>query len=270
MGRVVGPPLKEGDKEWILKQRLFFHATAPLSASHRVNVSPKCAREFRVIDDCTVAWLDLTGSGSETCAHLLENGRLIILFVALNGEPKIVRLHGTGRFILPRDFKRPEHGLVMSQFKSYLNSELGQGFGIRSIIVLDVDRVSQSCGYSIPIFDFVRDRATLDEVTSAKGCEGMKEYRRLKNSYSIDGLRSIAQLELEDTNTAPTAIENNHGYIYATEYGGSWWRQTWVRWTLGWQFNQIQFTAKDALVFACGAMVGSLGLALYWQRRLSR
>ena len=118
MGRVIGPPLKESDNEWILKQRLFFHATAPLSASHRVNVSPKCAREFRIIDDRTVAWLDLTGSGSETCAHLIENGRLTILFVALNGEPKIVRLHGRGKIILPRDFKLPKHAHIMSHFQA--------------------------------------------------------------------------------------------------------------------------------------------------------
>jgi hypothetical protein len=156
----------------------------------------------------------------------------------------------------------------MNQFHSYLSSELGQGFGIRSIIVLDIDRVSQSCGYSIPIFEFVSDRTTLDEVTSTKGCEGMKEYRQLKNSYSIDGLPSIAQLELENTQTAPTAIEHNNGYIFATEYGGSWWKQLWVKWTLGCEFGHLEFTTRDALVFACGAAVGTL--ALHLQRRLQK
>lgn len=116
MGRVVGPPIAQGERKWIQEQKIFFHASAPLGRNHRINLSPKSASQFRVVNDNTVAWLDYSGksffffwlsykweiwydysgSGSETAAHLMENGRLTIMFVAFSGDPKIVRLYGRG------------------------------------------------------------------------------------------------------------------------------------------------------------------------------
>lgn len=266
MGKVIGPPIKKGDQEWILKQELFFHATAPLSSTGHVNVSPKCAREFRIINDHTVAWLDLTGSGSETCAHLLENGRLTIMFVALNGGPRIMRLHGTGRTIPAREFGAETHCEILAAFVDYLSGDNEKSFGIRAIVVLDVHRVSQSCGYSIPKYDFVTHRTTLDDVTAEKGCDGMKEYRKLKNSFSIDGLPSIAQLQLEPTGTAPTAVEWKDGYLYATEYGASWWRQFCVRATVSWHYRSSWWSWRDAALLGCGAVIGAVAMRLVDKR----
>mmetsp|Transcript_61123 Transcript_61123/g.120368 ORF Transcript_61123/g.120368 Transcript_61123/m.120368 type:complete len:272 (+) Transcript_61123:92-907(+) len=271
MGKVVGPPLKRGDKEWILKQGLFFHATAPSSTAHYVNVSPKCSREFRIIDDSTVAWLDLTGSGSETCAHLNENNRLTILFVALMGDPRIMRLHGNGRFILASDFNNPTHAHIIKEFQSYIASDIGKIGGTRAIVVLDITRVSQSCGYSIPKYNFVSNRTTLDDVTAAKGCDGMIEYRNLKNSYSINGLPSLAQLEHIATGTgaAPTAIEYKDGYLLATEYGTNWWKQLYVHAVVAWRFADFRVGARDVLFLSGGVFLGST-LAAYVMRSQSK
>jgi hypothetical protein len=268
MGKVVGPPLSSSDKGWIMSQRVFFHATAPLSSHHRVNVSPKCAREFRIVDDATVAWIDLSGSGSETAAHIVENGRLTIMFVALEGGPKIMRLFGRGRLILPAEFTSPKHASVMKAFEDYFGSELGKGFGIRSIVVLDIQRASQSCGFSIPRFRYESDRPTLDDFTAAKGCEGMKEYRELKNSFSIDGLPSLSQFAAAGTGRAPTAIERKDGYIYVTEYGTSWWAQLCVKASVAWQFGHFYVGYRDIAFLGLGVALGGAAVHLYHSRSL--
>ena len=265
MGKVIGPPIKKSDKEWILQQHLFFHATSPLSAKHHVNLSPKCSREFRIIDDHTVGWVDLTGSGSETAAHIMENGRLTILFVALKGSPRIVRLHGKGRIILPSDFNQQQNAHIIKHFEGFLQSGIRGLIGVRSIIILDVERASQSCGYSIPIFDFVSDRTTLDDVTAAKGCDGMREYRMLKNSFSIDGLPSIAQLEMAGTGTAPSEIEYNQGFIFAKKYSKNWLSNLWVKCNINWQHNDHTVSFRDTCWLVCGIAVGSL-LGMQLQR----
>ena len=96
MGKVIGPPLSPDDIKWMQCQHIFFHATSPLNSLHKINLSPKSAEQFRVVSENTVCWLDFSGSGAETAAHLLENGRITTMFVALNGPPKIIRLYGKG------------------------------------------------------------------------------------------------------------------------------------------------------------------------------
>lgn len=262
MGKVTGPPLTELDQKWILKQHIFFHATAPLSASHRVNVSPKSAKEFKILDDSTVAWADLTGSGSETCAHLLQNGRLTVLFVAFTGPPKIVRLHGTGKIVLRSELAQPQHSHIAEQFKEQLAVEYDGNIGVRAVVVLNVERVSQSCGFSIPYFDYKSERTTLNDVTVKKGLDGIKEYRVLKNSYSIDGLPSIAQLEMAHTNMVPIELDCTDGYIYVTKYGNDLWKQLKVQLTLSTYVYDWSISRRDLVAAMLGAGVGALALHL--------
>lgn len=262
MGKVVGPPLTQSDKNWILEQHVFFHASAPLSALHRVNVSPKSAKEFKIIDDCTVAWADLAGSGSETCAHVLQNGRLTVLFVAFNGPPKILRLHGKGSIVLRSELQHPHHQELAHQFQDVLSDKNEGNFGIRAIVVMKIERASQSCGYSIPQFVYKAERTTLTDVTVKKGCEGIEEYRRLKNSYSIDGLPSIAQLEAAHTHTSPVELDYADGYVYVTKYGNSLWKQCQVRCSLAWHFFAWDISQRDIYMIALGAGIGAVAMHL--------
>jgi hypothetical protein len=166
--------------EWIARQRVFFVGTAPLAAEGHVNVSPKGGEAFRVLAPLEVAYQDYTGSGAETAAHLQENGRLVIMFCAFEGPPKIVRLHGRGRVI------RPEQG----EFAA-LAAAFPPNPGTRAIIHLAVERVSQSCGFSVPYFDFRAPRPTLDDWATTQGPEKMAAYRAAKNRVSIDGLPAL-------------------------------------------------------------------------------
>src|SRR5208282_64317 len=152
---------------------VFFVATAPLSADGMVNCSPKGNRgEFAVLGPTTVAYLDQTGSGVETIAHLRENGRVVLMFCAFAGPPRIVRLHGRGR-IVPAD--SPEFGALASTF------ERAAGAGARSIVVVDVTRIADSCGYGVPLMSFGEHRATMDQWANRKGREGIREYWSEKN-----------------------------------------------------------------------------------------
>jgi len=162
---------------WIARQHLFFVATAPSGSDGHVNVSPKGYDSFRILDPSTVAYLDLTGSGVETIAHLRDNGRITVMFCAFQGPPRIVRLYGRGSVILPGDDRW---------------SDLAEPFpelpGARSVIVVDVERVSSSCGYSIPLLDYAGERPTLLEWAERKGPDGVAAYQADKNATSIDGL----------------------------------------------------------------------------------
>ena len=162
---------------FIEAQKVFFVATAPLSADGLVNLSPKGLDSLRILDPLTVAYLDLTGSGAETIAHLKENGRITFLFCAFDGPPKLVRLHGRGE-VLERD--TPGYEAIKDQFPNYM--------GARSIIKVRLDRVSDSCGYTVPLYEFRGDRDTMKKWVAKKGEEGLKEYRAEKNRRSLDGL----------------------------------------------------------------------------------
>jgi hypothetical protein len=159
---------------------LFFVATAPLGADGHVNVSPKGGDTLRVVDDRTVAYLDLTGSGAETIAHLRENGRITVMVCAFSGAPQIVRLYGRGEVLLPGD--DGFDGLVG------LFPDLP---GARAVIRVAVERVGSSCGYAVPLMAYEGERSRLDEWAEAKGPDGLVEYRAGKNAVSIDGLPAL-------------------------------------------------------------------------------
>lgn len=167
---------------WMEEQPIYFTASAPLDADGHVNVSPKGGDSFRVIDANTVAYLDLTGSGAETIAHTRENGRLTIMFCSFGDKPNIVRLFGRGRAVLPDD----------DGFAS-LVARFPANPGTRSVVVLDVTKVTTSCGYSIPLMELVGPRSTLDEWAERKGPDGIAEYWGQKNQVSIDGLPALAE-----------------------------------------------------------------------------
>ena len=168
---------------WITRQRVFFVATAPLARDGHVNCSPKGGDAFRVIGPRTVAYQDLTGSGVETIAHLRENGRIVIMFCALEAQPKIVRLHGWGGIISP---EHPEFNSLRARFPDQA--------GTRGFIKIDVTRVSDSCGFGVPLFDHRADRDALQKWADSKGSAKLKEYRREKNARSIDGLPGLDQI----------------------------------------------------------------------------
>ena len=166
--------------KWIEKRELFFVATAPLSTDGLVNCSPKGLDSFRIIDPMTVAYADFTGSGIETAAHLNENGRIVIMFCAFTGPPLIVRLHGQGSFI----------NMPSAEFES-LSNQFPDHPGVRGFIKVDVQRISDSCGYGVPKFEYVGQRETIIKAIENKGPEILAEYRQEKNSKSIDGLPGI-------------------------------------------------------------------------------
>jgi hypothetical protein len=175
---------------WIRAQPMFFVATAPLSADGLVNCSPKSlAGTFAVLDEHRVAYLDLTGSGVETIAHLRENGRIVLMFCAFEGRPRIVRLHGNGEPVFPGD----------ARFDDLAGAFIPHP-GARAIVLIDVQRVSDSCGYSVPLMGFVRDRDVLDKWTEHKGEDGLIAYRARKNAASLDGLPGLPRAPARNEN----------------------------------------------------------------------
>lgn len=169
--------------KFLAAQPVFFVATAPLDGSGHVNCSPKGNdNAFAVLDERRVAYLDLTGSGIETIAHLKENGRIVVMFCAFGGPPRIVRLHGTGEVVEVGDPRFEE-----------LRSRFGPRAGARAVVVIDVERISDSCGYGVPIMEFQRHRDNLDHWVETKGGEpALSAYRAEKNASSIDGLPGYA------------------------------------------------------------------------------
>ena len=164
-------------RAWIAQQRIFFVATAPLNKEGHINISPKGGDSFRVLGPLEVAYQDYTGSGIETTAHVRENGRIVVMFCAFEGSPKVVRLHGRGEIVTAGDARFAD---LVSKFP--LNA------GTRSIVYMRLDRVSTSCGYAVPFFDYRGHRDTLDRWCESQGAERIVAYRALKNIASIDGL----------------------------------------------------------------------------------
>ncbi|MFT7579285.1 MAG: hypothetical protein ACI9MR_000948 [Myxococcota bacterium] len=162
-------------QRFIGEQRMFFIATAP--AEGRINLSPKGMDTFRVLDANRVAYLDFTGSGNETAAHLHENGRVTLMFCGFEKKPNIVRLYGSGRVVTPSD---PAWTDLSAHF-SILP-------GARQIMVVAVTSVQSSCGYAVPKFTFEGARETLTKWAAHKGDEGLETYRKTRNQTSIDGL----------------------------------------------------------------------------------
>jgi hypothetical protein len=162
---------------WIREQPMFFVGSAPLSAEGHVNLSPKGLDSFRILTPNQVVYLDLTGSGNETSAHLHENARITIMFCAFKGAPRILRLYGKGRVILPDN---PEWDELIALFPAIV--------GTRQLVVTDVHAVQTSCGYAVPLMDFVDQRDTLIKWAEHKGDDGLSAYWDEKNSLSIDKL----------------------------------------------------------------------------------
>jgi hypothetical protein len=168
--------ITEGLQQFIAAQQIFFVATAPLAAGH-VNLSPKGLNRLRVLAPDRVAYLDVTGSGNETSAHLQENGRITLMFCAFEEPPCILRLYGQGRTLLPGCAEWDE---MYAQFAPIA--------GCRQIIVADIERVQTSCGMGVPLYDYVGQREVLVNWAQKKGEAGVREYQQQKNLVSIDGL----------------------------------------------------------------------------------
>ena len=169
--------------EFIGAQKMFFVATAPLSAEGHVNLSPKGYDCLRILGPRTVAYQDLTGSGVETIAHLRENGRITLLFCAFEGPPKLVRLHGHGHALEPGD---EEYGSLAPLFPPHPS--------MRSIVRIQVERISDSCGFSVPLYTFDGNRSQLDAWAAHKGPDGIARYQAEKNATSIDGLPGLRRV----------------------------------------------------------------------------
>jgi hypothetical protein len=166
---------------WLSAQKIFFVATAPLSREGHVNCSPKDGRSFRILGERTVVYLDLTGSGVETIAHIKENGRIVLMFCAFAGAPNIVRLHGQGEVI---ESHHPDFATLQARF--------GSTPGLRSFIRVHLTRISDSCGFGVPLYEFRGDRNQLTDWAEHKGPEKLVVYQREKNVTSIDGLGGLA------------------------------------------------------------------------------
>lgn len=169
-------------REFIEAQPMFFVGTAPSGSDGLVNVSPKGYRDcFAVIDGHTVAYLDLFGSGAETIAHLKQNGRIVVMFCSFTRNSRILRLHGHGRVLRADDAE-------FAQLAPHFNLEHP---GLRSMILIDVDRVSDSCGYSIPYMELVGERPVLDKVHATRTAEEWAERVAGVNAKSLDGLPAL-------------------------------------------------------------------------------
>lgn len=172
------PQIEPKHRDFIARQHMFFTATA--TDSSRVNISPRSTDALRVVDAHTVAYLDLTGSGNETAAHLRADGRMTIMLCAVEGPPLILRLYGSGQ-TLPAGSDEYEK-LLADAFEG------DAPLGARQIVRLDVDLVQTSCGFGVPFFDYAGERDTMARWAEAKGEEGLVAYRLEKNTHSIDGL----------------------------------------------------------------------------------
>lgn len=164
-------------KSFIKSQKVFFVGTA--ATDGRVNVSPKGTDSFRVIDKNKIVWLNLTGSGNETAAHLSMNNRMTIMFCAFEGKPLILRLYGVAHIYHKRD----------SSFHKYSNL-FQENAGARQIIEMEVDLVQTSCGYAVPFMDFKEERTTLNSWAEKQGEDRIEEYWKNENTISIDGFET--------------------------------------------------------------------------------
>lgn len=178
----IGPQLAA----WIEAQPVFFVATAPLAADGLLNLSPKgTSGTFRVVDERTFAYLDLFGSGVETLAHLRENGRICVMLCSFDRRPTIVRLHGTGRAI---EAGEPGFADALAGFGGA--GEERRGY-VRSVVVVDVARVADSCGFAVPRMSLVEERETLDAVWRSRDAERVARYAAERNARSLDGLPGV-------------------------------------------------------------------------------
>ena len=162
---------------FVEEQPMFFVATAPMKENGHVNVSPKGADSLRVIDNTTIIYADLTGSGAETIAHLRDNGRITIMWCSFGPRPRILRVYGRGEHLLP---SHPEFAEFAGLFPKYK--------ALRSIVRLRTSRIADSCGFGVPEMDLVGHRSKMAEWADRKSPAALEEYRHANNEVSIDGL----------------------------------------------------------------------------------
>jgi hypothetical protein len=189
MGKVFDG-IDERLERWIAAQSMYFVGTAPLDPDGHVNVSPKGPIDsLRVLDPLTVAYLDHVGSGAETIAHLRENGRIVIMLCAFEGPPRIVRLHGRGSVVSGSDSRFEELVDVVGF------AEPGVPEMRRSIVLVELDRIADSCGYGVPLMSYEGQRPHPEKWAAKKlrvgGPQALLDYQREKNLVSIDGLPAI-------------------------------------------------------------------------------
>ena len=182
MGKVT-TQLEDKTIAFIRKQRVFFVASAPSGDGGLINLSPKGLDTFAILDPATVAYLDLTGSGVETIAHLRQNGRIVIMFCSFDGAPNILRLWGEGDIVEPGD----------KEWES-LRAMFPEMPGARSVIRVRISRIADSCGYAVPFYTYAGERKTLLEWAAKKGPEGVEAYKSDNNRKSLDGLPGLRNL----------------------------------------------------------------------------
>ncbi len=166
--------LTQFHKDFIAEQKMFFVATAPKKG--KINISPKGINSIEVVDDKTLVWLNLTGSGNETAAHLLEDNRITIMMNAFEGNPMILRIYGTAESIHQHD----------QEWSSYINL-FPPSNGARNIIKVKIESVMSSCGFGVPIMEYKEERTELTNWAEKKGPDGIKAYQKEKNVISLDG-----------------------------------------------------------------------------------
>ena len=179
----MGKVFQEIDRDlqaFIEAQQMFFVATAPLDGAGHVNVSPKGLDTFRVLAPLRVAYLDYVGSGAETIAHLTENGRIVLMWCACQGAPQILRFHGRGEVLLPHD---GEYEHLRPLFPPAPSG--------RAIVVVSIERIADSCGYGVPVYEFDRQRSQLPNWADRKGEDGLRTYQMERNARSIDGIPAV-------------------------------------------------------------------------------
>ncbi len=180
--------IKSAQNDFIQRQHVFFVATAPLSADGRVNLSPKGLDSFKVLSPNKVAYMDLISSGNETSAHTLENGRITMMFCSFESSPNILRLYGKGFAVLPGSEDWQEYS---QHFELYPST--------RQIIVADIDLVQTSCGFGVPLYDYIGERDIHFEWAAAKGEEGLGQYLVEKNLKSLDGMPTDIGMKKQDS-----------------------------------------------------------------------
>lgn len=251
MGKVVSE-IGESEAAFIASQKLFYVATAPLSQHHHVNVSPK-ANGCVVVDPHTVVYADLTGSGAETAAHVIQNGRMTLMFCNIEaGSPCILRLYGTAEVLVAEN--------VPDSLRQKLNlpAEVVNSAGFRALYKLHVHRVARSCGYSLPIMEFRQYRTTLEDWSGKKGHEAMHAYVTLKNSFSIDGLPSLGLLRSDAPNVEPVLEE---GYVLGKSVNKPSVTSRIAIWASSATQRYIQLSVRDVVLGGCvlfgaGVVVG--------------
>lgn len=182
------PGITDELEQFIRDQHLFFVASAPLSQTGHINVSPKGLESLQIVSPHHAAYLDLTGSGNETSAHLQENSRITLMFCSFTQSPRILRLYGKGNTVLPES----EHWRELYPLFPPLP-------GARQIIMVEIERVQTSCGFGVPLYEYQGQRDTLVNWANKKGKQGLESYRSLKNQVSIDGLATPLSLLQSDS-----------------------------------------------------------------------